>query len=101
MKALKRRLVFLLVAALALYVSNPSIEQHQLKIEEKFKEENPIAGKLGVGGLVKEIVAYENYYLCSIGKVSVADKPISFGIAGFVLVFTSLDLMKYKDMIPK
>ncbi len=91
----------LLIAAVALFISNPDLNSHQGKIVEKFKEENPLTGKLGGGKLVKEIIAYDNYYVCSVGKISVTDEPVSFGIAGFVIVFTSLDLLKYKDMFSK
>ena len=99
MKALKNRLIFILVLAGALFISNPDLHKHQEKIVEKFKEENPVIGRIGGGELVKELVAYNNYYVCSVGKVSVADEPISLGIAGFVIVFASLDLMKYKEML--
>ena len=101
MKALRRRLIFLLIAAGALFISNPNIHSHQGKIIEKFNEENPLTGKLGGGELIKEIVAYDNYYVCSVGKISITDEPVSFGIAGFVVVFASLDLLKYKEMLEK
>lgn len=101
MKTLRRRLIFLLIIAIALFVSNPDIHNHQDKIVKKFKEENPLSGKLGGGELIKEIIAYDNYYVCSIGKISVTDEPVSFGIAGFVVVFASLDLLKYKDKLSK
>jgi len=101
MKAFRRRIIILLIAAAALFISNPDIHSHRGKIVGKFKEENPLTGKLGGGELVKEIIAYENYYVCSMGKISVTDEPVSFGIAGFVVVFASLDLMKYKEMLDK
>ena len=99
MKALRKRLIILLIAAAALFISNPDLHKHQGKIIGKFKEENPLTGKLGGGELIKEIVAYDNYYVCSVGKISITGDPVSFGIAGFVVVFASLDLMKYKEMI--
>ena len=99
MKALKKRLIVLLIIAVALFISNPNLSTHKEKIADKFKEENPLSGKLGGADLIKEVVAYDNYYLFSIGKISVTDDPVSFGIAGFVIVFASLDLLKYKDML--
>ncbi len=101
MKAFRRRIIFLLIAAAALFISNPDIHSHRGKIVEKFKAENPLTGKFGGGELVKEVIAYENYYVCSMGKISVTDEPVSFGIAGFVVVFASLDLLKYKDKLEK
>ena len=94
MKALRKRLIIILIAAVGLFITNPDLDSHQDKIVEKFKEENPLSGKLGGGALVKEIIDYDNYYVCSIGKISVTDKPISLGFAGFVFVFASLDLLK-------
>ena len=99
MKALKKRLIVLLIIAVALFISNPSIGTHKEKIANKFKEENPLSGKIGGADLIKEVIAYDNYYLFSIGKISVTDDPVSFGIAGFVVVFASLDLNKYKDLL--
>ena len=101
MKSFKSRIIFLALAALALFISNPKLSTHKDKIVEKFKQENPISGKLGAGDLIKEVIAYDDYYLFSLGKISITGDPVSFGIAGFVIVFASLDLAKYKDMVPK
>ena len=101
MKALKKRLVVLLLIAGALFISNPKLSTHKEKIAEKFKEENPLAGKIGGADLIKEIVAYDNYYLFSLGRISVTNDPVSFGVAGFVVVFASLDINKYRDILKK
>ena len=101
MKSLRRFLIFIILVALALAISNPDANKHQQKIIEKYKEENPLTGAFGAGELVKKVVAYNNYYLFSVGKISVTNETVSFGIAGFVIVYKSLDLMKYKDMIPR
>jgi len=101
MKSLKVKLVFIILIIAVLIISNPDINKHREKIAEKFKEQNPISGFLGAGDLIKEIVAYDNYYLFSMGKISATNESVSFGIAGFVIVYQNLDLMKYKDMIPK
>jgi len=82
-----------------LFISNPKLSTHKEKIAAKFKEENPSASKIGGADLIKEIVAYDNYYLFSLGKISVINDHISFGVAGFVVVFASLDVNKYKDML--
>jgi hypothetical protein len=100
MKSLARRLIILLIIAAALFVSNPDLKKHQDKIVEKFKQENPVTGALGAGELIKQVVAYDNYYICSLGKISVTNETVSFGIAGFVIVYSTLDLMKYKDKLP-
>jgi len=101
MKSLRGKLILVIVIVIALFVSNPDINKHREKIVEKFNQENPISGFLGAGELVKQIVAYDNYYLFSKGKISATNESVSFGIAGFVVVFASLDLMKYKEMLPK
>lgn len=101
MKSLRGKILLVAIIAIALFVSNPDINKHREKIVEKFKQENPISGFVGAGELVKEIVAYENYYLFSYGKISVSNESVSFGIAGFVIVYKSLDILKYKEMIPK
>ncbi len=101
MKSHKGKLLLVTIVIIALFVSNPDINKHREKIVEKFKQENPISGFLGAGELVKEIVAYDNYYLFSYGKISATNESVSFGIAGFVIVYKSLDLLKYKEMLPK
>jgi hypothetical protein len=101
MKRIRRFFIFLIILAVVLFISNPDKQDHQNKIVEKFKEENPLTGALGAGDLVKEVIAYKNYHICSVGKISVTDESVSIGMAGFVYVYGSLDLMKYKDMVPK
>ncbi|MDF1549100.1 MAG: hypothetical protein P1P88_14845, partial [Bacteroidales bacterium] len=66
-----------------------------------YNEENPLTGAFGAGKLLENVLAYENHYFYSTGKISVTNESVSFGIAGFVIVYKSLDLNKYKDMIPK
>jgi hypothetical protein len=100
MKSLTRNLVLLAIVAVALLVSNPDLTKHQEKIIEKYKQENPITGALGAGDLIKQIVAYKSYYLFSVGKISITDEQVSFGIAGFVVVHGNLDINKYKDKLP-
>ena len=101
MRGLRRFFVFLIVVIIALLISNPDKTKHETKIIEKYKEENPLTGAFGAGELVKNIVAYKNYYLFSMGEISINNETISFGIAGFVIVYKSLDLNKYKNMIPR
>ncbi len=101
MKRIKRFFIFLIILAIVLFISNPDKQDHQDKIIEKYKEENPLTGALGAGDLVKEVIAYKNYHICSVGKISVTDESVSIGIAGFVYVYGSLDLMKYKDRIQR
>jgi hypothetical protein len=101
MKSLSRKLIIILIIGLALLASNPDLKKHQDKIIEKYKQENPLTGALGAGELVRQVVAYKSYYLFSVGKISVTNESVSFGIAGFVIVHGSLDLMKYKDKLPE
>jgi len=101
MKKIRRFLIFLVILAVVLFISNPDKKDHRDKIVEKYKDENPLTGALGAGDLVKEVIAYKNYHVYSIGKISVTDEAVSIGLFGFVYVYGSLDLMKYKDMIPR
>jgi hypothetical protein len=101
MKKVRNFFIFLIILAVVLFISNPDKKDHQEKIVEKYKEENPLTGALGAGDMVKQVIAYKNYHICSVGKISVTDESVSIGIAGFVYVYGSLDLMKYKDMVPK
>jgi|GEM_PF-2386443 predicted phosphodiesterase len=101
MKSFRGKLIFAILIAAALSVSNPDINKHREKIAEKFKEQNPVSGILGAGDLVKKVISYDNYYLFSKGKISVTNESVSFGIASFVFVYGNLDLIKYKDMVPK
>jgi hypothetical protein len=52
---------------------------------------------LGAGEFVRNLIAYKNYYVFSMGKISATNETVSFGIAGFVIVYANMDLMKYKD----
>ncbi len=101
MKKVRNFFIFLIILAVVLFILNPDKKDHQEKIVEKYKEENPLTGALGAGDMVKQVIAYKNYHICSVGKISVTDESVSIGIAGFVYVYGSLDLMKYKDMVPK
>jgi hypothetical protein len=100
MRSLRGKIIFAILIAGDLFISNPDINKHRDKIAEKFKEQNPVSGALGAGELVKQVVSYENYYLFSKGKISITNESVSFGIACFVIVLGNLDLMKYKDVIP-
>jgi hypothetical protein len=95
-----KKLIFIVIAAVLLLILNPDQKKHQDKIIEKYNEANPLTGSLGAGELLRNIVAYKSYYLWSVGKISVTNESISFGIAGFVIVYGDLDIMKYKDKLP-
>jgi len=69
MNSFRGKLIFAILLVGALFISNPDINKHREKIAEKFKEQNPISGILGAGELVKQVVAYDNYYLFSKGKI--------------------------------
>ncbi len=101
MKSLRGKIILVVVIAIALFVSNPDINKHNEKIAEKFKQENPISGAFIGKELLINIIAYDNYYFFSFGKISPTNESVSFGIAGFVIVYKSLDLLKYKEMLPK
>jgi hypothetical protein len=101
MKSIRRFFVFLVLVIGILLITNPGANKHKEKIVKKYKEENPISGSFGADKVVERVVAYENYYLFSFGKIAINNESVSFGIAGFVIVYKSLDLMRYKDMMPK
>jgi len=99
MKSFGKKIIALIFIAALLVMLNPDLRKHQDKIIEKFKQENPLTGALGAGELVRNIVAYKNYYVFSLGKISATDETVSFGIAGFVIVYANMDLLKYKDRL--
>jgi hypothetical protein len=99
MKSIVKKLIWLIILAIFLFITNPNLKKHQDKIVEKYKQENPITGAFGAGEAVSRAIAYENYYVFSRGKISINNEPVSFGIAGFVIVHGKLDLMKYKDKL--
>jgi len=101
MRRIRRFLIFIIIIVGALAVSNPDLQKHQNKIIEKYNQENPLSGSFGAGEIVKRVIAYDNYYLFSLGKISITNESVSFGIAGFVFVFESLDILKYKDIFQK
>ena len=97
MKKLRNYLIVILIISLILFITKPNHKAHQEKIIEKYKQENPITGQLGAGDYFAKLISFHDYYVFSIAKISVDGTPISFGIAGFVIVFGSTDLYKYKD----
>ena len=99
MKKIKRLFIFLLVIGVLLLLTNPSLEKHKKKIVEKFNQENPITGQFVAGDILTKAIAYDDYYLFSLSKISLNNKTISFGIAGFVVVYKSLDIYKIEDLI--
>lgn len=99
MRSFVKKIVWLIIIGVILAITNPGLKKHQDKIVEKYKQENPITGAFGAGEAVSRAIAYENYYVFSRGKISINNEPVSFGIAGFVIVHGKLDLMKYKDKL--
>jgi hypothetical protein len=97
MKKFRNFLIFLIILAIILLITKPSQQSHLDKISEKFKKENPLTGSLGGAEYFAKIISYHDYYFFSVGKISIDSKPISFGIAGFVVVYGSTDLNDYKD----
>ena len=94
MKVLKKRLITILIIAVALFFLNPKISTHQKKIAEKIKEQNPIVGSFFGTELSKYAITYDNYYFFSITRISITKDAVSFGIGGFVIVFANLDIIK-------
>jgi hypothetical protein len=99
MKNFGRKIIILIFVAVMLVILNPNLRKHQDKIIEKYKQENPVISLIPADELVRKLIAYKNYYFFSVSKISVTNETVSFGIAGFVIVYGSLDLMKYKDKV--
>jgi hypothetical protein len=88
---------FLIILAVLLLITKPSQQAHLDKISEKFKKENPLTGTLGGADYFSKIVSYHDHYFYSETKISLDNKPLSFGIFGLVVVHGSTDLNEYKD----
>jgi hypothetical protein len=101
MKSFGKKIIILIFVVALLLILNPGLQKHQDKIIEKYKQDNPLIGLIPADELVRGLVSYKNYYFFSTGKIFVTDETISFGIAGFVIVYGNLDLIKYKDRLQK
>ncbi len=101
MKKIKSYLIFIILVAALLLLSKPDFNKHKEEIIKKYKEENPIAGKLGTGDYFVKMISYHDNYVFSTTKSIVNSKTLSFGIAGFVIIVEDLDINKYKDLLDK
>lgn len=93
---MKNSLKILIVIALILtlaFFTNPSLQKHRGAIADRYAEENPITGALGVGTLISNVsVSYNNYFFFSTARLE--DKTVSIGLFGKVFITQSLDLYK-------
>ena len=83
-------LVVGVVLVLVLKLSNPSMPEHKEAINQKFKQENSILGKIALGRLAAELVAYRDYHLFSV--TTTGNKVVSIGFLDKVYVLTSMDV---------
>ncbi|AMV72928.1 hypothetical protein DBW_2600 [Desulfuromonas sp. DDH964] len=83
---MKRLTQLALVAAILLLclLANPTRARHQQKIQEAFRSENKVLGKIGLGHLYASSFDYHNLLLCSLTSADGSVK--SFGILGMVFV---------------
>lgn len=89
---MKRIVIVIVLVVVFALVSNPGFEKHQSKINEKFAQENPIAGSLGGGRLYSGLVKYKDFYVFS--YTSRNQEVVSVGFFSLVLVIKDIDVMK-------
>ncbi len=99
MKKIRNLLIILVLIGGLLFASNPSTDAHKKKVIAQFTLENPLVGKLGGAKYFAKILRYDDYYLFSTSNISMNDKRVSIGIAGYVFVLYSLDIKEYKQLI--
>ena len=85
----KRSRVVVLLLLVILGATNPGVDLHKTKIDERYRSDNPITGFLGMGKLVGSSVNYHNYIVFSTTTIDQA--LISIGFSGQVFV-RSLDI---------
>jgi hypothetical protein len=85
---MKKILIVAAIAAAALF-TNPGLDKHRNKINERYKADNPLTGALGGGKLAAAAVQYDDYYLFSMTKLE--GNMVSVGIFNLVVV-RNLDL---------
>jgi|JFJP01.1.fsa_nt_gi putative Mn2+ efflux pump MntP len=84
-------LIFIGVLLVVAYFTNPKSQTHKNKVTERFQEQNPITGALGLGSFVTNIaLEYNDYQIFSLGKFD--NKIISIGLFGMVFIPASLDI---------
>ncbi len=87
---MKRSIWIILIILLLAVISRPNIEDHQDKINLKFKGENPLPGALGGGKVFSSLVEYHDFYLFS--YTSFRDETVSIGAFKFVIVLKDLEI---------
>ena len=83
-----RRLLALVFAIFLLVVAgltNPSRMDHQSAVAKTFNQENPVAGFFGIGDVLSEFVAYNDYGVFSM--TSLEGRNTSFGAFGLVFPY--------------
>jgi len=71
------------------YATNPSYSDHKSKINQEYKDQNPISGFLGAGRAVGGLLTnYNDYWLVS--TTDLDGGLISIGILGKVFVLADL-----------
>lgn len=93
-KLIKFAIAFLVLVALA--ISNPTEEQHAEYIVNRYQEQNPISGTLGVGHGLAELATYHNYIFFS--SMSFGEEQLSWGFGGTVKV-QSVEFRELPKMI--
>ena len=79
-----KKIILLAILLIGLFLTNPSYEKHKAEINETFKADHPLVGKIGGGKLLSGLTDYNNYFLCSTTELD--NQQVSFGIMGIVFV---------------
>ena len=77
-------ILVLLVLAVLLAVTNPSVDTHRRAIADEYKAQRPLAGAVGLGTLTAQLPEYHSAVVAS--YTSAGDEITSIGVLGMVFV---------------
>ena len=98
MKKVRNILIVLGVLIVIALITNPSFDKHKERIQQKFEEQNPVTGMLGMGKVMINLLQYKNYYVYSYTYEPYKNNKVSFGILGGVFVI-NLDINQVLDEV--
>ena len=87
-----KKLAFLILALVAAFFTNPSLQRHRDSFDQEFRRDHPVLGMFGGGALASQALTYRNYILFSTAEFG--HKTVSVGALGMVHIRTA----KLSDM---
>lgn len=90
MKSKSLNIVFLVIAGILLFFTNPSYNNHRTTVNNEFKKTNRLVGILGGGRAVGALSTYNDFLLFSTTEID--GKLLSVGVLSKVVVVGNMNI---------